>query len=68
MKNKSELQVRETWNRQGGAAASKPVNRYGLLVLVAGVLAIFFLLCCGAASAQDERSGISPTQLRQFID
>jgi cytochrome c peroxidase len=68
MKNKSELQVRETWNRQGGAAASKPVNRHGLLVLVAGVLAIFFLLCCGAASAQDERSGISPTQLRQFID
>ncbi len=68
MKNKSELQVRETWNGQGGAAASKPVNRHGLLILVAGVLAIFFLLCCGAAPAQDERSGISPTQLRRFID
>ncbi len=68
MKNKSELQVRETWNRQGGAAASKPVNRHGLLILMAGVLAIFFLLCCGAAPAQDERSGISPTQLRRFID
>src|SRR6266478_6491204 len=68
MKNKSELQVRETWNGQGGAAASKPVNRHGLLILMAGVLAIFFLLCCGAAPAQDERSGISPTQLRRFID
>ena len=68
MTNKPKLQFTQSYHRQGGPTSSRWVHRSLFVGNVAVALAISLSGAAVIAQDDDDRGGVNPAQLRQFID